>query len=144
MSAPQDGRPLLVVPVADAERLAPVCTLARVRGRLVPVEGAGCVLVPQDAGGAQEAAAKLSRLVRGADVVLLGVDGNAVTAQRWRGGVRGQDAAAPGLLLSTWPDTVQRLLLGGLDPSEVAGARDVGHGSRWRAAWGLARGRGRG
>ena len=140
----QQRPPLLVVPVADPARLASVCTLARVRGRLVPVEGAGCVLLPEPADGAQDAAAKLSRLVQGADVVLLALDGDVITAQRWRGGTRGQDAAAPGLLLSTWPDAVQGLLLGRLDPAHADGAREVGHGSRWKAAWGLARGRARG
>ncbi|GAA4987466.1 hypothetical protein [Kineococcus glutinatus] len=138
-------RSVLVVPVADAERLAGVCTLARVRAHVVPVAGAGCVLVPAGGGAvgpadAGRAAAKLSRLVQGADVVVLTAGADAVSAQGWRGGVRQQDPRA-GLLLSSWPDDVQRLLLGRLDPAGVAGALEGGTGSRWRAAWRMARGR---
>ena len=135
------GRTLLVAPVAAAARLADVCTLARVRGRLVPVEGAGCVLLPEVGQDPGEAAARLSRLVQGADVVVLTVAEDAVTAQRWRAGSRQQDPPSAGLLLSTWPDDVQRLLLGRIDAADVAGTRTAGRGSRWRAAWSLARSR---
>ncbi|PPK95206.1 hypothetical protein CLV92_10627 [Kineococcus xinjiangensis] len=141
--AAEPSRSVLVVPVEGAERLSAVCTLARVRGRVVPVEGAGCVLLPAAPADAEAAAAKLSTLVQGADVVVLTSAAGAVTAQRWRGGRRQEDPKA-GLLLSVWPDAVQRLLLGRLDPAEVPGTRDGGEGPRWRAAWSLARSRRRG
>ena len=134
-------RTAVVVPVSDADRLAAACTLARVRGQVVPVEGAGCVLLPAEGTAPDAAAAALSRLLAAADVVVLDAAEGSVSARAWRGGRRAPDPVA-GLLLSSWPAAVQRLLLGSLAPEEVPGTRTGGEGPRWRAALSLARRRG--
>ena len=122
---------MLVLPVADAERAADLCALASMSADVVPVAGVGAVVLPA-AGQAGAGAQALSRLLRGADVLLLTAGEDAVAAQLWRGGARGEDPRA-GLLLATWPDDVQRLLLGRLEPGDVAGTASSAGRSRWRA-----------
>ena len=128
---------MLVLPVTDAERAADLCALASVVADVVPVEGVGAVVVPAP-GGAEAGARALSKLLRGADVLVLTATQDAVAAQRWRGGARGEDPRA-GLLLATWPDDVQRLLLGRLAPADVLGAASSAGRSRWGAVRSLAR-----
>ena len=125
--------------MADAERAADLCALARVVADVVPVAGVGAVVLPGP-GAAEEAARALSRLLRVADVLLLTAGQDAVAAQRWRGGARGEDPRA-GLLLATWPDEVQRLLLGRLVPADVPGTASSAGRSRWRAVRSLVRAR---
>ena len=133
-------RSVLVVPVADARRLAEVCTLAQVHAHVVPVRGLGCVLVTEDPGTGEQDVQTLSRLVQGAELVLLTVGEDSIEGQTWSAGVRGTDPR-PGLLLSVWPDVVQQLVLGRLDPAQAAGAATGGEGSRMGAFWKLLRGK---
>ncbi|WP_432534792.1 hypothetical protein [Kineococcus arenarius] len=135
------GRAVLVVPVNDVERLATLCVLAGFQASVVPVRGVGCVVVPDRASEARSSAVRLSRLLRGADVVLLRRDEGATDAAAWRGGVRGEVDADAALLLASWPAAVGQLLSGELDPA--AGGTPTGADSRARAAWKLLRGRGR-
>ncbi|WP_432562769.1 hypothetical protein [Kineococcus sp. SYSU DK003] len=133
-------RSALVVPVANAKKLAEVCTLAEVHAHVVPVKGLGCVLVTEDPGTGEQDAQTLSRLVQGAEIVLLTVGEESIEGQTWRSGERGEDPR-PGLLLSVWPDLVQQLVLGRVDPAEAAGAAASGEGSRRGAFWRLLRGK---
>ncbi|ABS04644.1 hypothetical protein [Kineococcus radiotolerans] len=133
-------RSVLVVPVANARKLAEVCTAAGVNAFVVPVKGLGCVLVTEDPATGEADAGTLSRLLQGAEVVLLTVGEDSIEGQTWAGGRRGEDPR-PGLLLSVWPDVVQQLVLGRLDPAEAAGAAAGGDGSRIGAFWKLFRSR---
>ncbi|GAA0324353.1 hypothetical protein [Kineococcus aurantiacus] len=133
-------RSVLVAPVLDARKLAEVCTAAGVSATVVPVKGLGCVLVTADPSSGEADALTLSRLLRGAEVVLLTVGEESIEGQTWVGGERGADPK-PGLLLSVWPDVVQQLVLGRLDPSEAAGAAAGGQGSRFGAFRKLFRGK---
>lgn len=133
-------RSALVVPVLNAKKLAEVCTLADVHAHVVPVKGLGCVLVTEDPATGEADAATLSKIVSGAEIVLLTVGEESIEGQAWTGGERGDDPK-PGLLLSIWPDVVQQLVLGRLDPAEAAGSAAGGDGSRAGAFWKLFRGR---
>ena len=134
-------RSVLVAPVADAARLAGVCTLAEVHAWVVPVRGLGCVLVTHDPATGEADAEKLSTVLRGAELVLLTVGEESIEGQTWVGGQRGDDPK-PGLLLSMWPDVVQQLVLGRLDAAEAEQAAQGGEGSRIGAFWKLFRGKG--
>ncbi|NAZ81072.1 hypothetical protein GTR02_04490 [Kineococcus sp. R8] len=134
-------RSVLVAPVADAAKLAEVCTLAEVHAWVVPVRGLGCVLVTRDPATGEQDAQRLSGVLRGAEVVLLSVGEESIEGQTWVAGQRGEDPR-PGLLLSMWPDVVQQLVLGRLDAAEAEEAASGGEGSRIGAFWKLFRGRG--
>ncbi|NIZ92783.1 hypothetical protein [Kineococcus rubinsiae] len=134
-------RSVLVVPVADAAKLAEVCTLAELHAWVVPVRGLGCVLVTQDPATGEADAERLSAVLRAAELVLLTVGEESIEGQTWTGGKRGEDPK-PGLLLSVWPDVVQQLVLGRLDPAEAEQAANGGEGSRIGAFWKLFRGKG--
>ncbi|WP_432496180.1 hypothetical protein [Kineococcus gypseus] len=131
-------RSVLVVPVADARKLAEVCTVAGVRAHVVPVRGVGCVLVTEDPTTGERDARALSQAVRRAEVLLLTVGEDSIEGQSWTAGERGTDPR-PGLLLSVWPDQVQQLVLGRVDPARAAGAAQGGEGSRIGAFWKLFR-----
>ncbi|WP_337059692.1 hypothetical protein [Kineococcus sp. G2] len=135
-SGPRSGgadRAVLVVPVNDVERLAALCALARLQASAVPVPGVGCVLVPDRPAETEAGAARLSRLVRGADVLVVRRSGDRDTGAAWRGGLRGAvDVDAP-LLLANWPAAVEGLLAGELDPARAGGVRSTA-GSRVRVA----------
>ncbi|WP_328295711.1 hypothetical protein OG218_23930 [Kineococcus sp. NBC_00420] len=133
-------RSVLVAPVANARKLAEVCTIAKVNAFVVPVKGLGCVLVTEDPGTGEADAQTLSGVLQGAEIVLLTVGEDSIEGQTWVGGQRGDDPK-PGLLLSVWPDVVQQLVLGRLDPAEAAGAAAGGEGSRIGAFWKLFRGK---
>ncbi|WP_432494234.1 hypothetical protein [Kineococcus auxinigenes] len=133
-------RSVLVVPVADAGKLAEVCTLAGVRAHVVPVRGLGCVLVTHDPATGEDDAQKLSAVLRQVELLLLTVREESIEGQSWTAGERGEDPK-PGLLLSVWPDQVQQLVLGRLDPAEAAGAAQGGEGNRLGAFWKLFKGR---
>ena len=133
-------RSVLVAPVANARKLAEVCTIAKVDAFVVPVKGLGCVLVTEDPATGEADAQTLSGVVQGAEIVLLSVGEDSIQGQTWVAGRRGDDPK-PGLLLSVWPDVVQQLVLGRLDPAEAAGAATGGEGSRIGAFWKLFRGR---
>ena len=132
-------RAVVVVPVAAAHKVAELCTVVQVQGPVVPVRGLGCVLVPEPARAAADAET-LSRALPSVELVLLTLGEEAVEGQTWRGGQRQEDPK-PGLLLSVWPDTVQQLLFGRLDPASVAGTVTGGEGSRIGSFWKLFRGR---
>jgi hypothetical protein len=134
-------RSVLVVPVADAARLAGVCTLVDVHAWVVPVRGLGCVLVTHDPATGEQDAQELSGALRGAELVLLTVGEESIEGQTWLGGRRGDDPR-PGLLLSMWPDVVQQLVLGRLDAAEAEQAAQGGEGGRLGAFWKLLRGKG--
>ena len=129
-------RSAIVVPVTSARKLAEVCTLARVAAHVVPVRGLGCVLVTHDPATGEQDVEALSKVVRGGELVLFTVGEESIEGQTWQDGTRGDDPKA-GLLLSVWPDTVQQLVLGRLDPAEAAGAAEGGEGSRRGALWRL-------
>lgn len=145
-------RAVLVLPVSDAERAADLCAMSGVAAVCAPVSGAGVVAVPAPREGVLpglagvDAAERLSRLLRGLDVVLLLAEGEAgqegqVSAQTWRGGQQAPDGRPAGLLLASWPGDVLRLLLGSLEVGEVPGsATSVGR-NRWTAVRGLLRAR---
>ncbi|WP_432548151.1 hypothetical protein [Kineococcus sp. SYSU DK004] len=130
---------VLVVPATNARKLAEVCTLADVHAWVVPVRGLGCALVAQDPATGERDAEALSTVLRGAELVLLLRGEESIDGQTWRDGQRGEDPRA-GLLLSVWPDTVQRLVLGSLDPAEAGGVAG-GDGSKAGAFWKLFKGR---
>jgi len=122
-----------------------MCTLARVQATVVPVGDIGCAVVPTDARFGQDAAQRLSRLLGRADVLLLTRREGQVEAERWRAGALA-DAPAPGLVLASLPDPVERLLLGELPGdapgavstqgmSRLAAARTAVAGSPAEAAW---------
>ncbi|MGI4894026.1 MAG: hypothetical protein ACRYF3_02815 [Janthinobacterium lividum] len=134
-------RCVLVVPVANATKLAEVCTIVKVSAHVVPVSGVGCVLVSADPATGEHDVEALSLALRGAEIVLLSVGEDAIDAQSWVAGVRGPDPR-PGLLLSVWPDLVQQLVLGRVDPEQAAAAALGGEGSRIGAFWKLFRGKG--
>lgn len=125
-------RAVVLVPVAEADRLAAMCTLARVQATVAPVADVGCAVVPTDATSGEDAAQRLSRLLGRADVLLLTSSEGQVEAERWRAGALA-DAPAPGLVLASLPDTVERLLLGS-DPAGLAGAVSTRGMSRLAAA----------
>ncbi|MFB9378924.1 hypothetical protein ACFFKU_06115 [Kineococcus gynurae] len=129
-------RSVIVAPVADARKLAEVCTLASVHAHVVPVKGLGCALVTVDPASGEADVEKLSAVLRGAEIVLLVVREEAIEGQTWRDGQRGEDPR-PGLLLSLWPDVMQQLVLGKLDAAEAAGAALGGEGSRIGSFWKL-------
>ncbi|PWJ50251.1 hypothetical protein SAMN06264364_12361 [Quadrisphaera granulorum] len=151
---PSEGarRAVLVLPVLDAERAADICAMSGVAAVCAPVSGAGVVAVPAPREGVLpglagvDAAERLSRMLRGLDVVLLLAEGEQgqegqVTAQTWRGGQQVPDGRPAGLLLATWPGDVLRLLLGSLEVSEVSGAATSVGRSRWSAVRGMLRAR---
>lgn len=124
-------RDVVVVPVADARRLATLCAMVGVPADVLPLAGAGSAVVPRAAvsagspataqSTATDAAAALSRLTRGAGVVHLTYDGDRVSGQRWQDGAAREEVAA-GLLLSALPGLVSDLLTGTRDPSSVPDA----------------------
>ncbi len=164
---PSEGahRAVVVLPLASAERAADLCVLGGVSATCVPVSGAGVVVVPDAVDGVGpglagvDAAERTSRLLRGVDVVLLLVgggdgaggapsaDGDAgpgegqVDAQTWRGGQQATGGRPAGLLLASWHGDVLRLLLGRLDPADVAGAVSSAGRGRWSAVRSLLRSR---
>ncbi|MGQ7298085.1 hypothetical protein [Quadrisphaera sp. KR29] len=151
---PSEGarRAVLVLPVLDAERAADLCAMSGVAAACAPVAGAGVVAVPAAREdvlpglAGVDAAERLSRLLRGLDVVLLLTEGEQgqegqVTAQTWRGGQQARDGRPAGLLLASWPGDVLRLLLGSLEAGAVTGATTSVGRSRWTAVRGVLRGR---
>lgn len=105
----------------DAARLASACALVGVDAHVVPLEKAGSAVVPVPGADATEAAARLSRVLGRADILALQHADGQVRAQRWqRGAVR--ETPPAGLAMARVPDVVERLLLGGDDPSGVEGA----------------------
>lgn len=123
---------VLVLPVARVRELAQVCALTGVHGILVPVPGAGSAFALHDPVTAEAAAQAVSRVLGRVDVLLVtrsGAEGGSSSAgqlhaTRWRRGEQ-HDAPAPGVLLASLPDVLERLVLGLGDPAEVPGAVDT-------------------
>ena len=122
-------------PVAAALLLAATLSLS-----LAPPAGDPLVstfsIVAHDPATGEDDVRTLSTVVRGGELVLFTVGEESIEGQTWQDGARGDDPKA-GLLLSVWPDTVQQLVLGRLDPAEAAGAAEGGQGSRAGAFWKL-------
>lgn len=127
---------VIVVPVNDVARMVALCRVVGLTGTVVPVRSVGCVVVLGSDSGLRRPVARLSRLVRGADVLLVERSGDVHVGRAWR---RGAEAAADvEVLLASWPAAVRDLLSGSLDPFEVAGV-GIGQGSRPRALTTLLR-----
>lgn len=123
-------RVVLVVPVAEAERVAAVAALVRQRVDVAPLDGRGCVVAPQSATTDPDGvAAALSRAVPAAPLLVLrsdvGADGGAVRVEQWTRGSRdlGADVeSSPGLVLANLPDDVERVLHGAVGVPDLPGA----------------------
>jgi hypothetical protein len=111
---------LLVTQVAEAEPLAAVCSLAGVQADVV-ASGVGAMAVLRDPRAGAAAAAGVSRLLAGTQLVLLERRAGAIAATTWSGGTQGEDVA-PGLVLAEGPTLLEDLLLGDLAAAEVDGA----------------------
>ena len=128
--------------VADAARLASVVSLVGIDTHVVPLAGVGCAVVPvaeaEPLDPPDDAARRLSRVLRRVDVLALSYEEGQVQAQRWRRGAM-QSTPAPGLVMGSVPAAVERLLLSGADPAAEPGvvhtaSRGPGGaegGSRW-------------
>lgn len=126
---------MLVVPVTDADRLAAACSLVRVPATVVPLEGAGAAVVPDDAAAGSDAAQRLSRVIGQADVMLFVRRGDHVDAERWRAGALAETPAA-GMALACLPDAAEKLVLApaGSADGELPGAVSSRGLSRFAAA----------
>lgn len=129
MSVPDDvssllgdvGVALVVTPVANAEALAATCAMAKIAVDAVPsAVGALAVCRVTDGQAPAEAAAAISRLLRGVPLVLLERREGQITASGWLDGERGDDLA-PGLVLNDAPEVLEDLLLGTIPPAEAEG-----------------------
>jgi hypothetical protein len=124
---------LVVTPVAAPGPLAATCALAKVPVDVVPsTVGAIAVCRRSTGTGPQDAAAAVSRLLKGVPVVLLLRTGGHVAASRWLDGEQGEDVAA-GLVLSGAPDVLEDLLLGDSVAADVPGVVSSVDLSRYRA-----------
>ena len=123
---------VLVLPVARARELAQLCALVGAHGVLVPVGRSAHALVLHEPAAADVAAQQISRILRGAEVLLVtrsGAEGGSssagqLQATRWRAGAV-HEALTAGVLLATLPDVLERLVLGLGDPADAPGAVDT-------------------
>jgi hypothetical protein len=124
---------LVVTPVAAPGPLAATCALARIPVDVVPSTVGAIAVCHQTTGsGPQDAAAAVSRLLKGVPVVLLVRTGGHVAATRWLDGEQGDDVAA-GLVLSGAPEVLEDLLLGTTAAADVPGVVSSVELSRFRA-----------
>lgn len=124
----EPGLAVLVVPVAQAARLAAACGAVGIAGHVVPTGQGGapapCLVVLDDPGASTTAAQRLSRILgRAAVIVLRRADGQ-LEAERWEMGRLG-DAPPAGLLVQGLPDLVSSVLVGGVEPETVPGAVEI-------------------
>jgi len=118
---------LLLTQVVAAEPLAAVCTLAGVRAVAI-----GSIAVLEDPTTGPQAAAAVSRLLKGTDLVLCERRAGAIAASRWSLGSHDEDLA-PGLLLDSGPAVLEDLLLGDVVPGDLDGVVSSADISRFKA-----------
>jgi hypothetical protein len=124
---------LVITPVAAPGPLAATCAMAKVPVDVVP-STVGAIAVCRDTAGdaPRDAAAAISKLLKGVPVVLLHKNGGQVDAARWLDGEQGDDLAA-GLVLSGAPEVLEDLLLGTVEAADVPGVVSSVGLSRFRA-----------
>jgi hypothetical protein len=107
----------------------------RVDATVVPLEGSGCAVLPDDDGRAAEAAERLSRVLGRIELLLFVRTEDQVDAERWRSGAVVERPQA-GMALSCLPDTAERLVLRGADGQEpgAVSSRGMSRVSAARAA----------
>lgn len=112
---------------------------------MVPLEGSGCAVLPDDDGQAAEAAERLSRVLGHIELLLFVRTEDQVDAERWRSGAVAERPPA-GMALSCLPDAAERLVLRGptgQEPgtvssrgmSRVSAARTAVAGTPAEAEW---------
>lgn len=137
-----EGPPTLAVlltQVASAAPLAAVCALSAVPADALDTP-VGALAVLRDPNAGPAAAAAVSRLLAGTQVVLLERREGRLAATGYADGADEGELAA-GLVLSEGPPVLEDLLLGGAGPEVLAGAVDSTGISRWKAMRMLATGR---
>ena len=122
---------LLLTQVVAAEPLAAVCSLAGVQAEAVG-SSAGSVAVLTDPTAGDQAAAALSRVLAGTEVVLLERRDASIAATVWSGGARDEEVA-PGLVLAEGPAVLEDLLLGDTTPADLEGTVPSASISRFKA-----------
>lgn len=124
---------VLITQIAGAEPLAAAASLAGLDLDAVPTEvGALAVLRDPSGGAPDEAAAALSRVVRGVPLVQVTRKGEQLTCVRWADGERG-DEISPALLLGGAPQTVEDVLTGFTKVADVEGVVASGTIGRMKA-----------
>lgn len=115
---------LLLTQVAGSEPLVAVCALAQVAADVVASRIGAIAVLRERAGTAPaEAAAAVSALLAGSEVVLVTRAGSQLSATRYEGGERGADIPA-GLLLDSAPQDLEDLILGEKTVADLAGVAD--------------------
>ena len=96
--------------------------------------GVGALAVLRDVAGdaPAQAAAAISRLLRGVPIVLLERREGQISASRWLDGER-DGVLAPGLVLDDAPEVLEDLVLGSLTAAEVDGVVSSAGMSRLKA-----------
>lgn len=122
---------LLLTQVVAAEPLAAVCSLAGVQAQAVG-SPLGSVAVLTDPAVGAAAAANVSRMLPGTEVVLLERRDGSIAAAVWSRGVRDEEVA-PGLVLAEGPAVLEDLLLGDTTAADLEGAVSSVGISRFRA-----------
>ncbi len=122
---------LLLTQVVAAEPLAAVCSLAGVQAEAVG-SAAGSVAVLTDPTAGAAAAAGVSRMLPGTEVVLLERRAGSIAAAVWSRGARDEEVA-PGLVLAEGPAVLEDLLLGSTTPGDLEGTVPSAGMSRFRA-----------
>jgi len=123
---------ILLTPVVAAEPLAAVCVLAGVHADAVG-SNAGSLAVLADPTTASTAAANVSRMLPGTQLVLLERRDSSIEAGVWSHGVRGDQVVAPGLFLDEGPAVLEDLLLGDTTPADLEGTVPSAGISRFEA-----------
>lgn len=126
-------RTIALTPFGRPDQLAAACVLAKIHGTVVPVGEFSAIALGDDAEGARAAAASLSELAGGHELLLLISTDEHIDASQWRHGTHESDVAA-GLALSSLPDALEDLVLGRTAPADVDGSIDTSSMSRLQAS----------
>ncbi len=128
------SRTIVVTPFGRADQLAAACVLTGIGGDVVPVgEFSAIVYDGTDVSAGNAAAAKISELAKGHEVLLLVRSEEQIDAGHFRNGAREADVPA-GLALTNLPAEVEGLLLETLAPADVEGHIDTATMSRMQAS----------
>jgi hypothetical protein len=122
---------VLLTQVVAAEPLAAVCSLAGVQAEAIG-STAGSVAVLTDPTSGAGAAADVSRLLPGTEVVLLERRDGSIVAAVWSRGTR-EEEVAPGLVLAEGPAVLEDLLLGDTTAADLEGTVSSAGMSRFKA-----------
>lgn len=126
-------RTIALTPFGRPDQLAAACVLAKIHGTVVPVGDFSAIALGDDAEEARVAAASLSELAGGHELLLLISTDEHIDATQWRHGKHESDVPA-GLALSSLPDELEDLVLGKAAPADVTGSIDTRSMSRLQAS----------